>query len=60
MIMRKSFYKWQEIMEHWSLCKKVKVKNKDKYMIDISASSKWKVEEIPLLCLSIFLNGVTY
>ena len=40
----------------------IKVKNEDnKYMIDLSASSKWKVkEEIPLLCLSIFLNGTLF
>ena len=29
-------------------------------MIDLSASSKWKVEEIPLLCLSVFLNGALF
>ena len=39
----------------------IKAKNEDnKYMIDLSASSKWKVEEIPLLCLSIFLNGTLF
>ena len=27
-----------------------------KYMIDLSASNKWRIREMPLLCLSIFLN----